>query len=54
MKRITFALVITFAMANQPICEVYNLDTDKCEKLLDQNITMNQEWEHFYNYNDVK
>jgi len=32
--------VVTFA--NEPMCEVYNYDTNKCELFADQNFTINQ------------
>ena len=33
--------------ANSPMCEVYNLDTDKCELFTEQDIELDEEWNTF-------
>ena len=50
---IIIAVVIFFTSplrANQPPCEVWNYDTESCEKFADQNITLNPVWIEFYNW----
>ena len=43
----TYALLILMtinALANSPLCEVYNIDEDRCEFFADQNLTINLEF----------
>lgn len=35
--------------ANQPPCEVWNYDTQSCELFAEQNLTVNPNWQEFYN-----
>jgi hypothetical protein len=47
--KIIFLIMVTIMLnANEPICEIYNIDKDRCELLEDQNLTLNKEWAEFY------
>ena len=35
----------SFLQANEPPCEIYNLDTYECELYAEQNLTINTEWQ---------
>ncbi len=48
MKTIILIMIAMALNANEPICEVYNIDEDRCELLADQNLTLNKEWVMFY------
>ena len=41
-------LLATTAEANQPMCEIYNYDTDECETFAEQNITLEPKFKEFY------
>jgi hypothetical protein len=49
MKNILSILITSFAVANQPPCEVWNYDTEACETFAEQNLTVNPDWQEYYN-----
>lgn len=47
LKMIIFVFLIMGVItlnASEPICEVYNIDTEQCESFIDQNVTFSDEW----------
>lgn len=48
-KIIFFLLLISLlVIASRAECEVLNLDTNECERYLDQNLSLNNNWIEFY------
>lgn len=46
--KVLFLLLTVYGFANEPICEVYNIDKERCEFFSEQNATLAKAWVEFY------